>query len=70
LGFAIVFIYVVLMLGRIDLVHNRIFLSLSGLFSVLMAIVISYGTCCSLGFAFTPLHNFIPFLLMGLGIRT
>ncbi len=29
--------------------------------------VSSYGVCCSLGFAFSPLHNFIPFLLMGLG---
>lgn len=46
----------------------QIFLSLAGLGSILMAIIASYGVCCSLGFAFSPLHNFIPFLLMGLGM--
>jgi len=67
LGFAIVFTYVVFMLGRFDCLENRVWLSLTGLFSVMMAVVISYGACCSIGFPFTPLHNFIPFLLMGLG---
>lgn len=42
-------------------------LSLAGLGSVYMAMVASYGICCTLGFPFSPLHNFIPFLLMGLG---
>ncbi len=32
-----------------------------------MTIFASYGLCCSLGFAFSPLHNFIPFLILGLG---
>ena len=41
---------------------------LTGLFSVLMALVTSYGLCSVLGFFITPLHNFIPFLLLGLGV--
>ena len=41
---------------------------LTGLFSVLMALVTSYGICSILGFFLTPLHNFIPFLLLGLGV--
>ena len=32
-----------------------------------MTIFATYGICCTLGFAFSPLHNFIPFLLLGLG---
>ena len=41
---------------------------LTGLFSVLMALVTSYGICSILGFFISPLHNFIPFLLLGLGV--
>ena len=33
-----------------------------------MALVTSYGICSILGFFLTPLHNFIPFLLLGLGV--
>lgn len=43
---------------------------MAGLTSVAMTIFASYGLCCSLGFAFSPLHNFIPFLLLGLGNPT
>ena len=39
-----------------------------GLFSALLAMVTSYGLCSALGFSFSPLHNFIPFLLLGLGV--
>ena len=39
-----------------------------GLFSVMLAMVTSYGLCSALGFSFSPLHNFIPFLLLGLGV--
>ena len=42
-------------------------LSFLGLGSVMMTITASYGICCTLGFDFSPLHNFIPFLLIGLG---
>jgi hypothetical protein len=45
----------------------QVFLSLAGLLSVVLSISSSYGICCTLGFAFSPLHNFIPFLLLGLG---
>ncbi|TRY61569.1 hypothetical protein TCAL_14942 [Tigriopus californicus] len=68
LGFAIVFIYVLIMLGNFDCVENRVFVSLAGLVAVFMALIASYGICCSLGFPFSPLHNFIPFLILGLGI--
>jgi predicted RND superfamily exporter protein len=34
----------------------------------MLAMVTSYGLCSALGFSFSPLHNFIPFLLLGLGV--
>ena len=39
----------------------------STLASVGLGILSSYGICFFLGFSFSPLHNFIPFLLLGLG---
>ncbi len=40
----------------------------AGLASVLLALITSYGLCSALGFFVSPLHNFIPFLLLGLGV--
>ena len=52
--------------GKDNIRPNQILLT--GLFSVLMALVTSYGICSILGFFISPLHNFIPFLLLGLGV--
>ena len=52
--------------GKDNIRPNQVLLT--GLFSVLMALVTSYGICSILGFFLTPLHNFIPFLLLGLGV--
>ena len=68
LGFSIIFMYVQIMLGRFNMVENRMFLAFTGLISVGMAIGISYGLCALLGLSYGPLHNMIPFILLGLGI--
>ena len=33
-----------------------------------LAIFASYGICSAFGLTFSPMHNFIPFLILGLGI--
>jgi len=68
IGFAIVFTYVNLMLGKFNMVEQRGFVSLMGLVSVGGSIFFSYGFCSYFGLAFGPLHNIIPFLLLGIGI--
>jgi len=68
LGFSIVFIYVNFMLGKFNHVEQRGYLSLIGLGSVGMSIGFSYGFCSLIGLAYGPLHNMIPFLLLGIGI--
>ncbi|XP_023320290.1 Niemann-Pick C1 protein [Eurytemora carolleeae] len=67
-GFFIVFIYVNIMLGRLNFVEQRMFLSLMGLMSVGISIFFSYGVCSLMGLQFGPLHNIIPFLILGIGI--
>ncbi|XP_045125930.1 protein patched homolog 3-like [Portunus trituberculatus] len=68
LGFGVVFVFVVLMLGRRNHVEARPLLSLMGLSCVGLAIVVSYGTCSAYGVPYGPVNSILPFLLLGLGI--
>jgi len=56
------------MLGKFNHVEQRGYLSLLGLASVAMSIGFSYGLCSLFGLPYGPLHNMIPFLLLGIGI--
>jgi Niemann-Pick C1 protein len=33
-----------------------------------MGIIVSYGFCSAVGLVFGPMHNVLPFLLLGIGI--
>ncbi|KAK3894018.1 hypothetical protein Pcinc_002205 [Petrolisthes cinctipes] len=68
LGFGVVFVYVVVMLGRCNAVESRPLLSLLGLSCVGLAIVLSYGLCSAFGVLYGPVNSILPFLLLGLGI--
>ncbi|KAK2713471.1 hypothetical protein QYM36_009366, partial [Artemia franciscana] len=67
-GTMVVFIYVLVMLGKFDLVENRVYLSLIGILCVAMAIFMSYGLCSLMGVFYGPVHSILPFLLLGIGI--
>ena len=47
-GYAIVFIYVLVMLGRWDCVEQKIYLSMGGILGVMMGIVVSVTNKTSL----------------------
>ena len=49
-GYLIVFIYVIIMIGRFNFIQQRFFLSLGGILGVIMGIVVSYGVCSAIGF--------------------
>ncbi|XP_037081976.1 NPC intracellular cholesterol transporter 1-like [Pollicipes pollicipes] len=67
-GYMVMFMYIQLMLGRCNMVEHRTYLSMVGVFSVALAIVVSFGLCSSLGVFFGPVHNILPLLLLGLGV--
>jgi len=67
-GTIVVFMYVQLMLGKFNMVEQRAFLSMMGLASVGMAILVSFGLCAALGVFYGPVHSILPFLLLGIGI--
>lgn len=67
-GFSIVFIYVQLSLGKMNLVEQRPLLSGVGIACIALTVFATYGICSLFGFIFSPMHNIIPFLLLGIGI--
>jgi predicted RND superfamily exporter protein len=68
IGFFIVFIYVVVMLGKFTCTEQRALLALGGLTCIGLTIGVMYGLCSAMGLFYGPMHNVIPFLLLGIGI--
>ena len=66
-GYLIMFLYTIIMLGNLNLVHVRLYLTISGLFSIGMGMVISMGLSSLLGFPYTPMHGVLPFICLGKG---
>ena len=62
------FAYTMVMLGRLNMVEVRVFLTLAGLVSIGMGILISVGLSSLLGFPYTPMHAVLPFICLGIGI--
>ena len=68
LGYFIVFAYILLMLGKFNMIEQKIYLSVGGILGVVMGIIISYGLCSAMGFFYSAAHTVMPFLLLGIGI--
>ena len=67
-GYVIMFLYTILMLGNLNTLELRMFLTISGLASIGMGIAISVGLSSLLGFPYTPMHAVLPFICLGEGI--
>ena len=68
ISFMIMFAYVTIMLGKIDCVQQRGMLALAGLACIGLSIGFTYGFCSALSLFYGPMHNLIPFLLLGIGV--
>ncbi len=67
-GYVLVLIYVMVMLGRFNTVQHRIFLSLAGIISVGLGIITCYGVCSLFGIWGSNMNLIMPFMLLGIGI--
>ena len=67
-GYLIMFAYTILMLGKLNRLQVRVYLSLAGLTSIGMGISTSVGLASILGFPYTPMHAILPFICLGIGI--
>ncbi len=68
IGYLLVLVYIMIMLGRFNLAQQRILLSLVGLLSVGLGIITSYGICSLFGIWGSSMNLVIPFMLLGIGI--
>ena len=68
IGFVVMFVYTSLMLGKLNAIHQRLYLTFMGIISVIFGIFVSVGLTGLLGYPYTPVHVLLPFLMIGLGI--
>ena len=64
-GFIIMFIYTILMLGRLNSLEVRLMLSVAGIVSIAMGFIIGIGISSLVGYPVTPVHALLPFLCLG-----
>ena len=64
-GYLLMFIYTVFMLGRVNFVEQRTYLTAAGIFAVAMGLVMSIGLTAILHLPYTPMHAILPFLCLG-----
>lgn len=67
-GMSLITIYVIVMIGRCNVMQQRVYLSLMGISVVGQALLSSYGLCYYMGFSYGPVHPILPFLLLGIGV--
>jgi len=67
-GYIIMFVYTVLMLGRLNTLEVRLILSVVGIVSILMGFLLGIGISSLLDYPVTPIHSLLPFLCLGIGI--
>jgi hypothetical protein len=65
LGYGVMFLYTMLVLGKINLVEHRCYLAMAGIAAVGMGMIISMGLTMAFGFFFTTIHGVLPFLALG-----
>lgn len=67
-GYTLMFSYTIFMLGNLNSLEVRLYLSMMGIVGVFMGLAIAMGLSSLLGFPYTPMHGMLPFLCLGIGI--
>ena len=67
-GFALVLLYVMMMIGKFNSLEQRIYLSFLGIISIAFGAGMSLGFFQLIGQKFGPIHYLLPFLFLGIGI--
>ncbi|KAL5022693.1 hypothetical protein ScPMuIL_001848 [Solemya velum] len=68
IGYVIVITFVVIVLGRFNMVEQRIGLSLCGIMCIGLSILFSIGLGSAAGYEYGPIHSILPFLMLGIGV--
>ena len=68
IGYVAMFIYTIVMLGKVNTMEIRLYISVAGIVSVFMGLVSSVSIASMFGFPYTTMHAALPFLCLGIGI--
>ncbi|XP_066275211.1 patched domain-containing protein 3-like [Branchiostoma lanceolatum] len=68
IGYVILLGYATLSLGQFNCTGQKIYVSLTGMVCVGLAVAGSIGVCSAVGAAYGPLHTILPFLILGIGV--
>ena len=64
----IMYLYTSIMLGRMDIIEQRFYLTAAGIVSIALGMLISIGISAALGYAYSPHHALLPFVMIGIGV--
>ena len=67
-GYLLIFVYVLINLGKLNAVEHRVWLSVGGVVAVLMGVATSFGLAAFMGVFSSGMNQLLPFLMLGIGI--
>ena len=68
IGYAFMFLYTMLTLGKLNLVEHKTHLAATGIMSCLCGCIIGLGLSMAFGFTYTSVSGILPFICLGIGI--
>ena len=67
-GYLLIFAYVLVNLGKLNSVEQRVWLSVAGIVAVMMGVATSFGLSAHMGVFYSGMNQLLPFLMLGVGI--
>ena len=67
-GYALMFIYTLVSLGKHNRVEHKFYLAGAGIMSVFFGVTVGVGLTLALGYPYTPVTGILPFICLGIGI--
>ena len=67
-GYVLIFIYVLVNLGKLNSIEQRAWLSVAGIVAVVMGVLTSFGLAAHMGVFYSKMNQILPFLMLGVGI--
>ena len=67
-GYVLIFIYVLVNLGKLNSMEQRAWLSVAGIAAVVMGVATSFGLAAHMGVFYSKMNQILPFLMLGVGI--
>ena len=68
IGYAFMFLYTMLTLGKFNLVEHKCHMAAAGIWSCLFGCIVGIALSSAIGFTYTSLSGILPFICLGIGI--